>query len=116
MSIQLATLSLSQRILNRLHTCGYFTSADIIDLTPSQLAKDLGITYESAKKIFDSLNPDFSHLFLNINDFSRFETIPTSILELDNLLCGGIPRRTITDLSGPSGIGKTLIARSLYIE
>jgi circadian clock protein KaiC len=37
------------------------------------------------------------------------ELIPSGIPELDEMLCGGIERGTITILSGPSGAGKTTL-------
>lgn len=37
------------------------------------------------------------------------ELIPSGIAELDEMLCGGIERGTITILSGPSGAGKTTL-------
>jgi circadian clock protein KaiC len=37
------------------------------------------------------------------------ELIPSGITELDEMLCGGIERGTITILTGPSGAGKTTL-------
>ncbi|HWK88547.1 MAG TPA: ATPase domain-containing protein [Longimicrobium sp.] len=37
------------------------------------------------------------------------ELLPSGVAELDEMLCGGIERGTITILSGPSGVGKTTL-------
>ena len=37
------------------------------------------------------------------------EMIPSGIAEIDEMLCGGIERGTITIVSGPSGVGKTTL-------
>jgi circadian clock protein KaiC len=57
----------------------------------------------SGMEVYPRLVPgDHSHPFAP-------EMIPSGIAELDEMLCGGIERGTITILSGPSGAGKTTL-------
>ena len=44
------------------------------------------------------------------------DPIPSGIGELDEMLCGGIERGTITILSGPSGVGKTTLGMQFMKE
>ncbi|MDH7508209.1 MAG: gas vesicle protein GvpD [Methanomassiliicoccales archaeon] len=51
--------------------------------------------------------------------FSRnfaMEKVPTGIVGLDEMLRGGIERGTVTIISGPSGVGKTLLALTIVCE
>lgn len=41
--------------------------------------------------------------------------LPTGLKGLDEALCGGIPFGVLTELVGPSGIGKTQVCFSLFI-
>ncbi len=44
------------------------------------------------------------------------QTVPSGIPDLDELLCGGIERGTVTILSGPSGVGKTTLGTQFMKE
>ncbi len=47
------------------------------------------------------------------NDGRNVERIPTGLPALDEILKGGIPRYSITFISGPPGIGKTVLAQQI---
>jgi circadian clock protein KaiC len=46
----------------------------------------------------------------------KHEVIPSGLLELDEMLGGGIERGTITILTGPSGVGKTTLGMQFMKE
>lgn len=58
-------------------------------------------------EVFPRVNPTVSSQ--NYADFIE-ERIPTGISDLDNMMGGGIPRASVTMLSGSAGTGKTLLA------
>lgn len=61
-------------------------------------------------EVFPRLHPE-----THGKEFS-FETIPSGIPELDELLCGGIERGTTTILTGPSGVGKSTVGMQFMKE
>lgn len=60
---------------------------------------------------------------LEYKDPEPVEFMPTGIAELDELMKGGIPKGRLTEIAGPSGSGKSMLAqyvsrqyRTLYID
>lgn len=65
---------------------------------------------ETGMKVFPRLVPESYR-----KEFVQ-ETIPSGVVEIDELLHGGLERGTITIISGPSGIGKTTLGLQFMKE
>lgn len=65
---------------------------------------------ETGMQVFPRLVPEIYH-----KEFVQ-ETISSGVVEIDELLHGGLERGTITIISGPSGIGKTTLGLQFMKE
>ncbi len=104
----------------KLIEAGYTTVEAIAVATPQELSQVTGIPIVTAQKIIEAareaLNIDFKTAYdLKLESINR-RKITTGSRNLDELLGGGIETKTITELFGEFGSGKTQICHQLAVN
>ncbi|XAR63181.1 ATP diphosphatase [Bertholletia excelsa] len=122
-------ISATQR--GKLAGAGYTSLSSLSSITPSDLARDLQISENEASEILKSAsscglldNSGRSHAsvtgaqtawdMLLEEDLCR--RITTSCTDLDDILCGGITCKEVTEIGGVPGIGKTQLGIQLAVN
>ena len=105
---------------------GFQLVGDLDGLTPSDLAADLGVETSLAASILSLVHSggllQASYTVAPITDALSLynkeraaRRITTLGRELDELLCGGVPLRQLSEFSGVPGVGKTQLAMQLAL-
>ncbi|KAI9216801.1 P-loop containing nucleoside triphosphate hydrolase protein [Blastocladiella britannica] len=122
MSIPLATLGLPPRLQNKLLNGGYLWSGDILGSSAPELAHDLSIGVKAASDILgsvaaiESASVYFESGLAVLEQWhSPLARLPFGSFGLDHLLEGGVPRGSVTELTGPPGAGTTTLTANLVI-
>ncbi len=71
---------------------------------------------DSGIRVFPRIQPTRTDGAPGQEEHEPFETIPSGISEVNELLGGGIERGTVTVIAGPSGVGKTSLALQFLKE
>lgn len=103
MHIPLHSLGIPKRLLNRLCVSGFYTTDDI----PQDLHELLDISTASANRILKLCESQTCCPILSSS--LKFEVISCGIPCIDKLLNGGFPIGSVSEISGPTGMGKTQI-------
>nr|P0CW91.1 RecName: Full=DNA repair and recombination protein RadA [Aeropyrum pernix]BAB83900.1 homologue of the bacterial recA and yeast RAD51/DMC1 [Aeropyrum pernix]BAB83905.1 homologue of the bacterial recA and yeast RAD51/DMC1 [Aeropyrum pernix]BAB83906.1 homologue of the bacterial recA and yeast RAD51/DMC1 [Aeropyrum pernix]BAB83907.1 homologue of the bacterial recA and yeast RAD51/DMC1 [Aeropyrum pernix]BAB83909.1 homologue of the bacterial recA and yeast RAD51/DMC1 [Aeropyrum pernix] len=104
----------------KLMEAGYTTLEAIAAATPQEVSQATGIPILTAQKIVDAareaLNIDFKTAYDLKIESMNIKKITTGSRNLDELLGGGIETKTITELFGEFGSGKTQICHQLSVN
>ena len=68
---------------------------------------------DSADEVIDELLAKKSNFFRGNDTKFKYERIPFGIPALDNLTGGGIPKKRMTLLYGPTNVGKSYLASQI---
>jgi len=117
----LADLSgVGPNILSKLNEAGYSTLESVAVVTPTELSAAIGIPLATAQKIIsearDALDIRYKTALEIKKERLNTKKITTGSHALDELLGGGIETRTMTELFGEFGSGKTQICHQLSIN
>ncbi|GBF09619.1 homologue of the bacterial recA and yeast RAD51/DMC1 [Aeropyrum pernix] len=104
----------------KLMEAGYTTLEAIAAATPQEVSQATGIPILTAQKIVDAareaLNIDFKTAYDLKIESMNIKKITTGSRNLDELLGGGVETKTITELFGEFGSGKTQICHQLSVN
>ncbi|BAN89562.1 DNA repair and recombination protein RadA [Aeropyrum camini] len=104
----------------KLMEAGFTTLEAIAAATPQEISQATGIPILTAQKIVDAareaLNIDFKTAYDLKLESMNIKKITTGSRNLDELLGGGIETKTITELFGEFGSGKTQICHQLSVN
>lgn len=108
----LKRLDLDQNLLDRLSKQNIHTCQDVLSLTRLEILKLLGISDKKRKELVDVVSKGCSpkpHTAFEMYEEKRrkINFLSLSIEQLDNSLGGGVPVGNVTEITGPSGVGKT---------
>ncbi|XP_028825186.1 DNA repair protein RAD51 homolog 3-like [Denticeps clupeoides] len=123
-----ASSSLAPSVKAKLIRAGFCSVADLQELRPGQLSKEVGVSQEEAAEILKTLHTDA----LPVNDgglVARGVTalellqreqaqgsIVTFCSALDSALGGGVPVGKTMEVCGPPGVGKTQLCIQLAVD
>jgi len=116
----LADLNLSKSVIEKLQETGYTTLEAIAVTSPQELSATAGIPLATAQKIVkearDSLDIRFKTALEVKKERIDSKKISTGSHALDTLFGGGIETRTMTELFGEFGSGKTQICHQISVN
>lgn len=122
MPADLSSYPLSANQLSKLHANGFVNSKDVLELTATELSKELQITSTEALDIRNAIKGDIG---INSYNKSAYELmkeeekntpIVTFCAALDEIIGGGIPIGKITEFCGAPGMGKTQFGIQLSVD
>jgi len=109
-----------QNIYSKLVEAGYTTLESVAVVTPQDLSASVGIPLATAQKIIkearDALDIRFKTALEVKKERISTKKITTGSHTLDELLGGGIETRTMTELFGEFGSGKTQLCHQLSVN
>ena len=109
-----------QAVLNKLTEAGYSTLESIAVASPQDLSTAAGIPITTAQRIIkearDALDIRFKTALEIEQERASVKKITTGSQALDGLLGGGIETRTMTELFGEFGSGKTQICHQVSVN
>ncbi|BCS91988.1 DNA repair and recombination protein RadA [Metallosphaera sp. J1] len=109
-----------QAVLNKLTEAGYSTLESIAVASPQDLSTAAGIPLTTAQRIIkearDALDIRFKTALEIEQERASVKKITTGSQALDGLLGGGIETRTMTELFGEFGSGKTQICHQVSVN
>ncbi|XP_069471262.1 DNA repair protein RAD51 homolog 3 isoform X2 [Ambystoma mexicanum] len=115
----------------KLISAGFQTVQDLLEVSPYELSKEIGIPKEEALEALQIVRRESSSdvSFGGASPFVRKCTalelleqeqsqssIVTFCSALDDLLGGGVPLTKVTDISGAPGVGKTQLCMQLSVD
>jgi len=129
----LSTVPLPSHLKEQLGKHGFNSQADVLELSPIQLAKELDISASEALSILKCVSNQLpqgaeatSSLMSSAQDGKSAldllrrkrsqRPIFTLNQQLDNLLGGGVPRGEVTEFCGVPGMGKTQMGMQLACD
>ncbi|XP_020267363.1 DNA repair protein RAD51 homolog 2 isoform X1 [Asparagus officinalis] len=119
----ISEMNLPQSIANIFAARNILTAKDALSLPEIDLMSLLDVGLKEVNlaiaRISEVACPPYQTAFSLMEDRVRKEAfgghLSTSLVGLDNVLCGGIPFGVLTELVGPSGIGKTQFCLKLSL-
>ncbi|ONK67851.1 uncharacterized protein A4U43_C05F4440 [Asparagus officinalis] len=119
----ISEMNLPQSIANIFAARNILTAKDALSLPEIDLMSLLDVGLKEVNlaiaRISEVACPPYQTAFSLMEDRVRKEAfgghLSTSLVGLDNVLCGGIPFGVLTELVGPSGIGKTQMAGRIVV-
>ncbi|KAK7485386.1 hypothetical protein BaRGS_00023334 [Batillaria attramentaria] len=125
---ELITFPLSPAVRAKLTTAGFLTVADLHNVKPSELSKEVGISLQEALEVVKivtgekrttaaagSTHSSVSALHLLEHEQS-LPSIVTFCAQLDEALGGGVALRKVTEICGAPGVGKTQMCIQLAVD
>lgn len=122
MKRQLSTFPLSPKQLAILKNGGFVVDDDVIELTPTQLKEELGITLNEALGILRVIKGDDQTPLVEKSAYDLLQeeegetSIVTFCAALDQMIGGGIPLSKITEFCGAPGMGKTQFGMQVAVD
>lgn len=117
-SKKLRRAGVSQELCELLKRHHVESCKDLLSLTPLEVMRVAGLSYHNALALLRSVSRHCAPPVTTLLELwkSKSESFfSTSLPALDDLLRGGLPLGTITEVAGPSGCGKTQMCVMLSI-
>ncbi|KAL0205517.1 hypothetical protein P9112_000824 [Eukaryota sp. TZLM1-RC] len=121
--MDLSTLNFAPQTLEALSNAGFKNSSDLLGVSIIDLIKKTSLDENEALTVVHSIRPfhDSSTTFRGISALELLSTsspnpVISFIRDLDNLLDGGFPTGTITELIGAPNSGKTQLCLQLTAD
>ncbi|XP_021086728.1 DNA repair protein RAD51 homolog 3 isoform X2 [Mesocricetus auratus] len=132
MQRELVSFPLSPAVRVKLVAAGFQTAEDILEVKPSELSKEVGISKEEALETLQILRrecltdkPRCAGTSVASKKYTALELLEqehtqgfiiTFCSALDNILGGGIPLMKTTEVCGVPGVGKTQLCMQLAVD
>ncbi|KAK7829904.1 hypothetical protein U0070_003359 [Myodes glareolus] len=132
MQRELVSFPLSPAVRVKLVAAGFQTAEDILEVKPSELSKEVGISKEEALETLQIVrrecrteNPRCAGTSVAVRKCTALELLEqehtqgfiiTFCSALDNILGGGIPLTKTTEVCGVPGVGKTQLCMQLAVD
>ncbi|XP_076367605.1 DNA repair protein RAD51 homolog 3-like [Tachypleus tridentatus] len=134
MQKEIGSFPLAPHVRFKLTKAGFTTLEDLKGITERQLCNEANLTYEETREVFHQLfsnsidyaesdkekHEDFAYQFFSAFDLSKNEKDVAAIItfsqKVDEMIGGGIHTKKLTEICGPSGIGKTQICLQLSVN
>nr|XP_015206745.1 PREDICTED: DNA repair protein RAD51 homolog 2 isoform X2 [Lepisosteus oculatus] len=115
---KLRRTGLPAELCNRLSRHQIETCQDFLSLTPLELMRMAGQSYQQVQKLLRTVSQGCAPKMttaLELRDRRSRSYFPTSLRGLDRVLNGGLACGTLTEVTGPSGCGKTQFCMMLSV-
>uniref|UniRef100_A0AAA9S190 DNA repair protein RAD51 homolog 3 n=1 Tax=Bos taurus TaxID=9913 RepID=A0AAA9S190_BOVIN len=132
MQRDLVSLPLSPAVRVKLASAGFQTAEELLEVKPSELSKEVGISKEEALETLQIIRRECltNKTSYSVTAESGRKCTALELLEqehtqnfiitfcsaLDNILGGGIPLTKTTEICGAPGVGKTQLCMQLAID
>ncbi|XP_051680750.1 DNA repair protein RAD51 homolog 3 isoform X4 [Oryctolagus cuniculus] len=132
MQRDLASFPLSPAVRVKLVTAGFQTAEELLEVKPSELSKEVGISKEEALETLQIIRrecPTNKPRYAGTSESGKKCTalelleqehtqsfIITFCSAVDNILGGGIPLMKTTEICGAPGVGKTQLCMQLAVD
>ncbi|XP_040277877.1 DNA repair protein RAD51 homolog 3 isoform X2 [Bufo bufo] len=125
MQREVGSFPLAPSVRAKLIAAGFSTLQDVADVTAIELARESGISEDSAVKVLQVLRREnqsgtsvtLKHTALELLEQEQAQaSIITFCSALDEVLGGGVPLSKVTEICGPPGVGKTQLCMQLAID
>ncbi|KAM7334033.1 hypothetical protein ACRRTK_007353 [Alexandromys fortis] len=132
MQRDLVSFPLSPAVRVKLVAAGFQTAEDILEVKPSELSKEVGISKEEALETLQIVRrecladkPRCAGTSVTVKKCTALELLEqehtqgfiiTFCSALDNILGGGIPLTKMTEVCGVPGVGKTQLCMQLAVD
>ncbi|XP_070571509.1 DNA repair protein RAD51 homolog 3-like [Ptychodera flava] len=133
MQRDIATFPFPPEQKRQLLEAGFQTVSDLLEVSPIELAKELGVSNEDALEILEvvkgkdgdegavagskkSLGTRSMSALEKLKEEQELTSVITFCEELDDILGGGVPMTKITEMCGVPGIGKTQLCMQLAVD
>ncbi|XP_026636492.1 DNA repair protein RAD51 homolog 3 isoform X1 [Microtus ochrogaster] len=132
MQRELVSFPLSPAVRVKLVAAGFQTAEDILEVKPSELSKEVGISKEEALETLQIVRrecladkPRCAGTSVTVKKCTALELLEqehtqgfiiTFCSALDNILGGGIPLTKTTEVCGVPGVGKTQLCMQLAVD
>uniref|UniRef100_A0A2K5RQX2 DNA repair protein RAD51 homolog 3 n=1 Tax=Cebus imitator TaxID=2715852 RepID=A0A2K5RQX2_CEBIM len=132
MQRDLLSFPLSPAVRAKLVSAGFQTAEELLEVKPSELSKEVGISKEEALETLQIIRrecltnkPRYAGTSESGNKCTALElleqehtqgSIITFCSALDNILGGGVPLMKTTEICGAPGIGKTQLCMQLAVD
>jgi RAD51-like protein 1 len=102
--------------LKKLASAHVLTVEDLLCRTQVEVVQ-LGLTQDDAKDLMRSASESVAPAYVTVSSIASGSTqhLPTTIAVLDDMLGGGIPARSVTEVVGPPGAGKTQFCHMMAV-
>ncbi|KAL7647947.1 UNVERIFIED_CONTAM: hypothetical protein RMT77_001563 [Armadillidium vulgare] len=113
--MSLTSYGISPLVLSNLKKAGFLLDSDVSHLKPSELASAAKLSLKESAEVIRLTAPKTESIlsqsqtlkFMLENETDEADHIITFSEDLDNLLGGGFPLKSVMEISGTPGIGKT---------
>ena len=121
----LDTFNLPPVLLSRLAAQGFTAVDDLLELQPSDLAAETGLTPQEAVMVLDHVSSKRTKTDMGAEQQTALEILKktqdsygvfTMVRRLDEFFGGGIPMGKITEFCGAPGLGKTQLGIQLAVN
>ncbi|XP_045857105.1 DNA repair protein RAD51 homolog 3-like [Meles meles] len=132
MQQDLVSFPLSPAVRVKLVSAGYQTAEELLEMKPSELSKEVGISKEEALETLQilrreclTIKPRYTATAESGKKCTALELLEqehtqsfiiTFCSALDNILGGGIPLTKATEICGVPGVGKTQLCMQLAVD
>ncbi|KAL3913760.1 MAG: hypothetical protein SGPRY_007867 [Prymnesium sp.] len=116
---RLSRVDAAGELVRAAEAAGLASCRDLLGLSEIELVERLDLPLPTVGLLLDAVAAEVSPpprtalQLLRDRDASGLRPLPTGILPLDALLGGGLPRGSVCEAVGPSGVGKTQLCLSL---
>ncbi|KAK2494332.1 hypothetical protein MC885_021569 [Smutsia gigantea] len=132
MQRDLVSFALSPAVRVKLVSAGFRTAEELLEVKPSELSKEVGISKEEALETLQIIRrecvtkkPGYAGLADSGKKCTALELLEqehtqsfviTFCSALDNILGGGVPLTKTTEICGAPGVGKTQLCMQLAVD
>ncbi|XP_007481864.1 DNA repair protein RAD51 homolog 3 isoform X2 [Monodelphis domestica] len=132
MQRHLGSYPLSPGVRVKLVSAGFQTAEELLELKPSELSREVGISKEEALETLQIIKREcpvdlsrFASVSISGKKYTALELLEqehtqgfiiTFCSALDNIMGGGIPLTKTTEICGAPGVGKTQLCMQLAVD
>lgn len=92
------------------------TVEQLLQKSVVELVQSSGITETAAQVLLKRVSEEVAPKCIALDKISFENYLPTDLIVLDEQLKGGLPARSMTELVGPAGSGKTQFCHMLAVQ
>eukprot|EP00026_Physarum_polycephalum_P011659 Phypoly_transcript_11899.p1 GENE.Phypoly_transcript_11899~~Phypoly_transcript_11899.p1 ORF type:complete len:362 (+),score=64.34 Phypoly_transcript_11899:42-1127(+) len=114
-SKSLARIGLDKPLVQRCEGQKMFTCGELLARSDLELVQMLDIPYPVMREVVRFVSEKVAPKPVLLSQKLNTQYLPTTLQGLDEVLRGGIPSSSITEIVGPSGVGKTQLCHMLAV-